>query len=182
MPSVRVFGLKAALLFVCDVCRDKLARVLLHGSKLLDGFDAVLSCISKLCQEVCCTIAGCLDRQAYMRTLVQQYHPQALRHMKAKRVLEDAPRVAVKRVPVPCIQLLTLPCCCCMVGPVCMQCSAWPSTPAVEQLLSAVGQAGRDVLSVVQDIACYEYKATVAGQGTQLGEHTSSCFAACVTA
>jgi hypothetical protein len=34
-------------------CRDKLARVLLHGSKLLDAFDAVLSCISRLCQQVC---------------------------------------------------------------------------------------------------------------------------------
>lgn len=40
------------LLLLLLSCRDKLARVLLHGSKLLDAFDAVLSCISHLCQQV----------------------------------------------------------------------------------------------------------------------------------
>lgn len=32
--------------------RDKLARILLHGSKLLDGLNAALSCISYLCEQV----------------------------------------------------------------------------------------------------------------------------------
>jgi hypothetical protein len=32
--------------------RDKLARILLHGSKLLDGVNAALSCISHLCEQV----------------------------------------------------------------------------------------------------------------------------------
>lgn len=66
MPITRLVSLVPTLLCTCYFCRDKLARVLLHGSKLLDGFDAVLSCISKLCQEVCYASSGCIHTQACM--------------------------------------------------------------------------------------------------------------------
>lgn len=34
------------------VCRDKLARLLLYGSKVLNGFKSTISCISTLCVQV----------------------------------------------------------------------------------------------------------------------------------
>jgi hypothetical protein len=33
-------------------CRDKLARVLMHASKLPEAFEALISCMNTLCQEV----------------------------------------------------------------------------------------------------------------------------------
>jgi hypothetical protein len=63
-------------------------------------------------------------------------------------------------------------CCPCIV-----QCSAGPSTPKVwslsvspKELQDTLGQAGRDVLAVVQDMSCYSYTATKATQPTQMGE------------
>jgi hypothetical protein len=49
-----------------------------------------------------------------------------------------------------------------------LQCSAWPLSPEVDSLLLSVGVVGRDVLSVVQDMACYKYTATHLNL-TQLG-------------
>jgi hypothetical protein len=39
--------------------RDKLARLLLFGSKVLEGFKSAISCISKLCTQVRTANATC---------------------------------------------------------------------------------------------------------------------------
>lgn len=39
-------------LLLLHACRDKLARLLLFGSKVLEGFKSAISCISKLCTQV----------------------------------------------------------------------------------------------------------------------------------
>lgn len=58
-----------------------------------------------------------------------------------------------------------------------MQCSVGPSSPKVwslsvspKELQDTLGQVGRDVLAVVQDMACYMYTATVSTQAMQSGE------------
>lgn len=58
-----------------------------------------------------------------------------------------------------------------------MQCSVGPSSPkewslsvSPKELQDTLGQVGRDVLAVVQDMACYMYTATVSTQATQPGE------------
>lgn len=47
-------GFEGAVVFLLllHACRDKLARLLLFGSKVLEGFKSAISCISKLCTQV----------------------------------------------------------------------------------------------------------------------------------
>lgn len=48
-----------------------------------------------------------------------------------------------------------------------LQCSAWPETAEVKALLDVLIGAGRDMLTVVQDMADYQLTATFSTQPTQ---------------